>query len=128
MRVWWILLSLHCGLAARANALEVWAFPSAPLGGDAEHLIALYAVDGEALVAPQQVRAREGTVLETKAAPDGGWLVRYRAPKVSAPASDVLSVSTRRGSGRAEIAVEPVGRVQLQVTISPSPLLLDKGA
>src|SRR5206468_3893265 len=82
-------------VALRASALEVWAFPSAPLGGDAEHLIELYAVDGEALVAPS-VRAREGTVLDTRAAPDGGWLVRYRAPRVTAPTSDVLTVTTRR--------------------------------
>src|SRR6187401_720374 len=92
------------GLPAGASALEVWAFPSAPLGADAEHLIQLYAVDGEALLQPQ-VRARDGAVLEGRAAPDGGWLVRYRAPKLSGPGSDVLTVTTRRGSGRAEIAV-----------------------
>src|SRR5262245_2120949 len=117
MRALWVVL----WLAAPANALEVWAFPSAPLGGDAEHLIALYAADGEGLVAPT-VRARDGMVLDAKAAPDGGWLVRYRTPRVTAPATDVLTVTTRRGTARADVTVEPVGRVQLAVTIGPSPL------
>jgi Carboxypeptidase regulatory-like domain len=123
MRAWWVVL----WLAAPANALEVWAFPSAPLGGDGEHLVAIYALDGEALTAPT-VRARDGQVVDAKAAPDGGWLVRYRAPRVTALATDVLTVTTRRGTGKVDIAVEPVGRVQLAVTISPSPLLLEKGA
>jgi hypothetical protein len=122
MRACWLLWLW----TANASALEVWAFPAAPLGGDAEHLIEVYAADGEQLLTPT-VRARDGAVLETRAAPDGGWLVRYRAPHVSAPASDNLTVSTRRGSGRVELALEPVGRVQLAVTLSPSPLLLENG-
>jgi hypothetical protein len=114
-------------LPAGASALEVWAFPSAPLAAEAEHTLEVYAADGETLVQPT-VRARDGSVLDGRPAADGGWLVRYRAPRLTAPGTDVLTVTSRRGSGRAEIAIEPMGRVQLAMTVSPTPLLLDKGA
>src|SRR5262245_9595495 len=112
-------------LGLRAAALEVVAFPAAPLGADGDHLIEIYVVDGEALVpGTPMVRAQHGSVSEVRAAPDGGWLLRYHAAK----GPDQLLVTTRRGTAKVDLAVEPAGRVQLAMTLSPSPLLLEKGA
>jgi hypothetical protein len=134
MRGRWVMgalvIGLSVGLCARAGALEVVALPSAPLGADAEQLLSLYVVDGDALVTGvPQVRAQKGTLVEPpRAAPDGGVLVRYRAPRALGPTTDLLIVNTRKGSARVELAIEPAGRVQLTLSVPPAPLLLEKGA
>ncbi len=124
--VWAILL----GCSAGASALEVVALPAMPLSADAEHLLSIYLVEGETLVTGvPSVRALRGSVVEApRPAADGGFLLRYRAPRGTAPMTDQLIVTTRRGSARVELAVEPAGRVQLAVTVTPAPLLLEKGA
>jgi hypothetical protein len=73
------------------------------------------------------VHAQKGSILDSpRATPDGGWQIRYRAPH--GPARDTLTVQSRRGPAKVELTVEPLGRVQLSMTVTPSPLLLDKGA
>jgi hypothetical protein len=130
------LLVLCSALAAlapsRATAFEAVVLPAGALGADGtrEHTLQLFLVEGEALLtAFPTVKAARGAILEPpREAPDGGVLVRYRPPAVSAPASDTLSVSLRGASAKVTVPLEPAGRASLTIAVSPTPLLVEPGA
>src|SRR5947209_19977606 len=87
-----------------ASALRAWAappidavlLPSAPLAADGErtHLLRLYVVAGDALATGvPTVRAARGAIVAAPVATaDGGLALRYRPPRVTAPATDTLTI------------------------------------
>src|SRR5262245_60582636 len=112
MRLRWLAATLACaralawaeahGAQPPASSLEAVVLPSHVLAADGEtvHLLRLYLIEGDTLVAqPPQVTAARGAVVEPpRPAPDGGWQVRYRPPRVSAPGHDTLQVAVRARS------------------------------
>jgi hypothetical protein len=118
---------------ARAGAVEAVLLPGHALKADGGrvHTLRLYLLEGEVLVAGvPSVRAHSGAVVSAaQPAEDGGFVVRYRPPRVGKPASDTLLV-TPAGSTKVlpvEVALEPAGAVQLQLSVSPDPLVLGRG-
>src|SRR5690349_4706506 len=114
--------------SAGAHALLL---PGGPLRADGEsaHLLRLYVIEGEALErTPPQVTAQRGAIVEPpRAAPDGGYDLRYRPPRVHAPESDTLTVTARGVRLSLPVALEPAGRTQISLSVTPDPLLLGRG-
>jgi hypothetical protein len=119
-------------LARPAEALEAVLLPPGPLSADGieVHAIKLFLVEGGALVPGlPTVRAQKGALVGApELEPDGGVLLRYRPPRVDAPTSDLLSVAARGTLTRLALPLEPTGRVQLTLSVTPSPLVLGAGA
>jgi hypothetical protein len=113
-----------------ARALEAVLLPSQPLeaNGTRVHVLRLYLLDGDKLVPAREVRAAHGAVVGT-AIPveDGGLALRYRPPRVTAPSRDVLHVLAGGQDVPVEVVLKPPGRTQLQLEVTPDPLLLGKG-
>lgn len=119
-------------LRAAAAPIDAVVLPSAPLDADGEraHLLRLYVTSGDALASGvPSVRAQKGTIV---AAPvptsDGGVALRYRPPRVSAPASDTLSVTLHGQTRTLPLALQPAGRGKLTLEVPAAPLVAGKGA
>jgi hypothetical protein len=125
-------LLLLLAVSRSAAALEPVLLPAGPLAADGVtvHRLKLYLVEGDRLVAGvPTVHATRGAIVGAPALePDGGIGISYRPPRVSAPGDDVLSVAARGTLTRVEVALEPVGRLQLTVAVSPTPLVLGRDA
>jgi len=124
----WLLV-----VAAPSSAVEAVLLPAHPLAGDGVHAqeLRLYLLDGGQLVRapPPELRAAHGAVIGAPAAlPDGGFAVRYRPPRVTTRDGDTLRATVNGRTVEARVLLEPPGRTQLALTVSPDPLLLGKGA
>jgi hypothetical protein len=130
----WIVLMcmVVTAQAAWAAPADVVLFPAAPLAADGErtHELRLYVVAGDALAAGLPVvRAARGAIVGAPAASaDGGIVVRYRPPKVTAPARDTLTVVRDGRETRLPVALEPAGRLQLTLEVPEGPIVLARGA
>lgn len=104
--------------------------PAAPLAADGEraHLLRLYVVDRDALVAGvPSVRAARGAIVGAPVpTSDGGVALRYRPPRVLAPTSDTLTVSLRGRERAITVALEPVGRTRLALEAPSTAFLLGR--
>jgi hypothetical protein len=132
-RVGAVLLCAALAWPARAEASEAVLLPGHALQADGArvHTLRLYLTEGDVLVAGvPSLKAHHGAVVSApQPAGDGGFVVRYRPPRVAKPASDTLLV-TPAGSAKVlpvEVALEPAGAVQLQLSVSPDPLVLGRG-
>jgi hypothetical protein len=128
-----LLIGLSLVLSAHALAVEAILLPAHPLTGDGArvHVLRLYLTDGGQLVHPAlpELHATHGAVVGSPVSlPDGGYGVRYRPPKVRGPESDSLRGTVNGKPIEAHVALEPPGRSQLTLTVSPDPLLLGKNA
>ena len=130
-----LLVGCLVASALRAQAappIDAVVLPSAPLTADGEraHRLRLYVVAGDALASGvPTVRAARGEII---AAPvptsDGGVALRYRPPRVSAPATDTLTVSLRGRERALPVALEPAGRIKLALEVPQAPLVAGHGA
>jgi hypothetical protein len=127
-----LTLTIAGGLARPAWGFQPVLLPAHSLRADgtSEQLLALYLVDGDALeTALPEVRAARGQIVGApQKSEDGGFRLRYRPPRVSAPSTDTLTVSAGGKSRAVTVRLVPGGRVRLEVSLHPDPLLLEKGA
>ncbi len=128
-----LVLGCVVAVALRVSAapLDAVIFPSAPLEADGEraHLLRLYVIAGEALATGvPTVRVNKGAIVGA-AVPtsDGGVALRYRPPRVTATATDTLTVALRGRERAIPIALEPAGRARLTLEVPPLPLVAGKG-
>jgi hypothetical protein len=117
--------------ASPALAERVVVFPAAPLAADGTraHLLRLYVVDGDRLVAGvPPLKTQRGVIVGAPApVSDGGVALRYRPPRVSSPSADTLTVVVRGKKLEVPIALEPAGTMALSFDV-PRELVLQKGA
>jgi hypothetical protein len=115
-----------------ARAAEALLLPSHPLVADGArvHTLRLYVIERGALEpGPQAVHALRGAIVGTPAPAVGGGLdLRYRPPRVRGPERDTIRVVAGGRTLEAQVALEPPGRTQLELRVTPDPLLLAKGA
>src|SRR5438093_442614 len=123
------LAGLVAAAAVAHAAPEAIVLPSGPFAADGERSYALeiYLVEASALARPARidVHAARGQVLEpATGAPDGGFRLRYRPPRVSAPTSDTLLVENGGARQPIVVGLEPLGRTQIALEVQPDPLVL----
>ena len=130
-------LLVGCLVASAANAvlaapLDAVLLPSAPLAADGEraHLLRLYVLAGDTLAAgvPAVHAARGAIVGAPVPTSDGGVALRYRPPRVTAPAGDTLTVSLHGRERTLPVALEPAGRGTLKIDVPPGPLVAGHAA
>ena len=119
-------------LRAAAAPIDVVVLPSAPLDADGEraHLLRVYVLAGNALATGlPSVRAQKGAVVGAPVpTSDGGVALRYRPPRVSAPASDTLTVTLHGQTRTLPLALQPAGRGKLALEVPAAPLVAGRGA
>ena len=128
--VGWLVAS--AAPVALAAPLDAVLLPAAPLAADGEraHLLRLYVLAGDALAAGvPTVRAARGAIVGAPVpTSDGGVALRYRPPRVTAPASDMLTVSLHGRERTLPVALEPAGRATLKIDVPAAPLVAGHAA
>src|SRR5690242_9842274 len=118
-----VLGMIAAAVRAQAAPLDAVVLPSGPLAADGEraHLLRLFVVDKQALATGvPSVRAARGAIVGAPVpASDGGVTLRYRPPRVAAPATDTLTVTLHGREARLPVALEPAGRVHLAIDVPP---------
>jgi len=127
------LVALLAAASAGAAPVEAVLVPKAALAADGRHVhrLRLYLLGGEVPISGvPSVEAQHGAVVGPAViAPDGGVTVRYRPPRVTTPEADTLHVTLADArTVDVPVSLEPSGRAQLQLTVSPDPLVLARDA
>src|SRR5689334_16300725 len=111
------LLAVAGAATAARAAPQALVLPAGPLAADGERAFPLeiYLVDGAAPARPAALTATaaRGQVIEAAApAPDGGYRLRYRPPRVEAPVEETLTIEAGGARYRAALPLEPAGRLR----------------
>jgi hypothetical protein len=116
--------------AGDGRAAEAMLLPSGPLASDGVGVVELHVFvveGGRALSGAADISATRGAVLDSSPATDGGWLIHYRPPKVTASSTDNLVIKLGKLGYQVTLALEPAGRPTLELRVNPDPLVLGRG-